>query len=121
MVSTSAFGEGVDIPDIGAVIIYDLPASKVELLQFAGRAGRDGRIAPVWLLGDPQGRGMRQGMIKSNWGDAQRIYAQAFQRLDAQLQRKSELTFDGLSKNIGPPMIKLTSLPKRLQRIGANK
>lgn len=50
IVSTSAFGEGVNIPDIRNVVLYHLPFNAVEFNQMAGRAGRDGEDALVHLL-----------------------------------------------------------------------
>lgn len=50
VVSTSAFGEGVNIPDIRHVVLYHLPFSAVEFNQMAGRAGRDGRSATIHLV-----------------------------------------------------------------------
>lgn len=50
IVSTSAFGEGVNLPDIRHVVLYHLPFGAVEFNQMSGRAGRDGRPAQVHLL-----------------------------------------------------------------------
>lgn len=50
LVSTSAFGEGVNIPDIRHVVLYHLPFNEVEFNQMSGRAGRDGEKATVHLL-----------------------------------------------------------------------
>ncbi|NTU88324.1 MAG: single-stranded-DNA-specific exonuclease RecJ [Actinobacteria bacterium] len=50
IVSTSAFGEGVNIPDIRHVVLYHLPFNDVEFNQMAGRAGRDGAPAHIHLL-----------------------------------------------------------------------
>ncbi|MCL2024959.1 MAG: single-stranded-DNA-specific exonuclease RecJ [Coriobacteriia bacterium] len=50
VVATSAFGEGVNIPDIRHVVLYHLPFSAVEFNQMAGRSGRDGARATVHLL-----------------------------------------------------------------------
>lgn len=50
LVSTSAFGEGIDIPDIRHVALYHMPFSEVEFNQMSGRAGRDGNPAWVHLL-----------------------------------------------------------------------
>ena len=41
MVATSAFGLGVDIDDICEVILFGLPEKGSELVQLAGRGGRD--------------------------------------------------------------------------------
>lgn len=50
VVSTSAFGEGVNIPDIRHVVLYHLPFNAVEFNQMCGRAGRDGAPARIHLL-----------------------------------------------------------------------
>ncbi|HSK47813.1 MAG TPA: single-stranded-DNA-specific exonuclease RecJ [Coriobacteriia bacterium] len=50
VVATSAFGEGVNIPDIRNVVLYHLPFNDVEFNQMSGRAGRDGALARVHLL-----------------------------------------------------------------------
>jgi single-stranded-DNA-specific exonuclease len=50
IVSTSAFGEGVNLPDIRHVMLYHMPFGEIEFNQMSGRAGRDGRPAVVHLL-----------------------------------------------------------------------
>ena len=50
IVSTSAFGEGIDISDIRHVVLYHLSFSCEEYNQLAGRAGRDGEKAYIHLL-----------------------------------------------------------------------
>ena len=50
IVSTSAFGEGVNLPDIRHVMLYHMPFGSVEFNQVSGRAGRDGKPAQVHLL-----------------------------------------------------------------------
>ncbi len=50
MIATSAFGLGVDKPDIRYVIHYQVPGSLESYVQEAGRGGRDGLPARCILL-----------------------------------------------------------------------
>ena len=50
VVATSAFGEGVNIPDVRHVVLYHLPFNDIEFNQMCGRSGRDGALARIHLL-----------------------------------------------------------------------
>ncbi|MDR2672851.1 MAG: single-stranded-DNA-specific exonuclease RecJ [Coriobacteriales bacterium] len=54
IIATSAFGEGVNVPDIRDVVLYDLPFSLIDYNQMSGRAGRDGQSACIHLLAQPE-------------------------------------------------------------------
>ena len=50
MIATSAFGEGIDLPDVRNIILYHLNFDMVSFNQMSGRAGRDGDISRIHLL-----------------------------------------------------------------------
>lgn len=65
IVSTSAFGEGVNIPDIRHVVLYHLPFGETEFNQMSGRAGRDGSEAFVHLLFGEKDAAINEGILEN--------------------------------------------------------
>lgn len=66
IVSTSAFGEGVNLPGIRHVVLYGMPLGRVEFNQMSGRAGRDGAGATVHLLFGPHDAALGRRILSSS-------------------------------------------------------
>ncbi len=63
VVATSAFGEGIDLPDVRHVVLYHLNFDFTEFNQQAGRAGRDGGEAKIHLLFGVHDRAINEFII----------------------------------------------------------
>ncbi|MDG2308204.1 MAG: RecQ family ATP-dependent DNA helicase [Candidatus Binatia bacterium] len=63
MVATSAFGLGIDKPDIRYVVHQQSPASLEQYVQEAGRGGRDGAKSNCILLYDPEDRTTHEALL----------------------------------------------------------
>ena len=84
LIATSAFGEGVNIPDIRHVVLYHLPYNEIEFNQMSGRAGRDGSPAGVHLLYTRKDAEVNEGILSAMTPDRDRM-AQVYRALrDAQ-------------------------------------
>jgi single-stranded-DNA-specific exonuclease len=63
VIATSAFGEGIDLPDVADVVLYHLNFDFGEFNQQAGRAGRDGNPARIHLLYGERDRSINEYLI----------------------------------------------------------
>jgi ATP-dependent DNA helicase RecQ len=75
MVATSAFGMGIDKPDVRHVIHVDLPMSLEAYYQEAGRAGRDNRPAFATLIYGSGDERLPRALIDESYPTAKQITA----------------------------------------------
>lgn len=96
IVSTSAFGEGIDIPDIEHVVLYHLPFNDIEFNQMSGRAGRDGRDATIHMLFGYKDAGINEKILGSSAPPRQDLVAlyKALKQLDSEAAKRGD---DGFS------------------------
>ncbi len=64
VVATSAFGEGIDLPDVRDVFLYHLNFDLTEFNQQSGRAGRDGGDARIHLLFGERDRSINEFILE---------------------------------------------------------
>lgn len=97
LVATSAFGEGIDIPNIRHVVLYHLPFNEIEFNQMSGRAGRDGKPAVVHLLYGKNDVGINERILHDMTPDHD-VMAQVYRNLRA-LQRQTPGAFFSLGND----------------------
>jgi ATP-dependent DNA helicase RecQ len=103
MVATSAFGLGIDKPDIRYILHFQVPASLEQYVQEAGRGGRDGRKANCILLYDGTDRGIHEALLSRS-----RVRPDQLYRLAAALvawadeEREPSLEALAVSAEMGP-------------------
>ena len=76
VVATSAFGMGIDKPDVRTVLHASVTSSLDTYYQEIGRAGRDGQAAEAVLFFRPEDFGLRQFLV-SGAAKEQDVYAAA--------------------------------------------
>ncbi len=110
LVATSAFGEGIDIPDIRNVVLYHMPFSDVEFNQMSGRAGRDGGESWIHLLFGKRDATINDNLLK-DLTPTREVMAIVYKKL-MELQNESEG---------GEIELDLANLESQLSRVRLNK
>ena len=103
LVATSAFGEGVNIPDIRHVVLYHLPYNEIEFNQMSGRAGRDGRQAGIHLLFGRKDADMNERILADLTPDHNRM-ADVYRYLRDQQRAHGEGFFSANSAEVAEKM-----------------
>lgn len=97
MVSTNAFGMGIDKPDVRFVVHFDLPDSPEAYFQEAGRAGRDGNKAWAVLLYNQADKRQVEQRIDVNFpgfAEIREIYNALFNYLQVPVGSGKGMSFD---------------------------
>lgn len=103
IVATSAFGEGVNIPDVRHVALLHLPFNRVEFNQMCGRAGRDGQPADVHVLFGERDAKLNELILESSAPDLDELrtlYATLRDRATASPDGWVEATNEELSQDV---------------------
>ncbi len=115
IVATTAFGMGVDKPNVRWVFHYEIADSVDSYYQEVGRAGRDGKPARALLFYRPEDLGLRRFFAGGGLVDADEIGAVA----EALRDRRGPVKAGELQDGTGLSQSKLTTAVSRLEDVGA--
>lgn len=117
MVATSAFGMGIDKPNIRYVVHYHAPASLEQYVQEAGRAGRDGEPARCILLFDPADQDIQQHLQMRSRPNVSQLLRVA-KALAAWGEEQKVVTVQALALSAQIPATTCAALAAQLEAVG---
>jgi ATP-dependent DNA helicase RecQ len=113
IVATSAFGMGIDKPDVRFVLHGDAPESLDAYYQEIGRAGRDGQSADAILFYRPSDLGLRRFFASSG-----KVEPGEVEKVVLALQDRETLDPAELGERTGLSRIKLNGALTGLEELG---